>query len=148
MVKMALTRETNKNNLRKTNYYFWYSANGFDQDMKGQERHRGDGGKGGKDERNTRTRQARRDGERQSRLRGRVRRRGQVRGRVEWRRGRDNVYVAPGSVIRNGIKLSSNSFVGMGSVVVNDIPENITVIGNPAKPVNHNSDTNAIENSN
>ncbi len=60
----------------------------------------------------------------------------------------DNVYVAPGSVIRNGIKLSSNSFVGMGSVVVNDIPENITVIGNPAKPVNHNSDTNAIENSN
>ena len=58
----------------------------------------------------------------------------------------DNVYVGPGANIRNGIKISKNSFVGMGSVVVKDIPENTTVFGVPAKPVDHNSDTNAINN--
>ena len=42
--------------------------------------------------------------------------------------------------------VSKNSFVGMGSVVVKDVPENITVMGTPAKPVDHNSDTNAINN--
>ena len=58
----------------------------------------------------------------------------------------DNVYVGPGANIRNGIKISKNSFVGMGSVVVKDVPENTTVIGVPAKQVEHNSDTNAIDN--
>ena len=58
----------------------------------------------------------------------------------------DNVYVAPGANIRNGVKISKNSFVGMGSVVVKDIPENTTVFGVPAKSVMHNSDTNAINN--
>jgi len=57
----------------------------------------------------------------------------------------DNVYVAPGANIRNGIKISKDSFVGMGSVVVKNVPENTTVIGVPAKPVRHNSDTNAIK---
>ena len=58
----------------------------------------------------------------------------------------DNVYVGPGANIRNGIKISKNSFVGMGSVVVKDVPENTTVIGVPAKQVEHNSGTNAIDN--
>jgi acetyltransferase-like isoleucine patch superfamily enzyme len=58
----------------------------------------------------------------------------------------DNVYVGPGANVRNGIKILKNSFVGMGSVVVKDVPENTTVIGVPAKPVEHNSDTNAIDN--
>ena len=34
----------------------------------------------------------------------------------------------------------------MGSVVVNDILEDTTVIGNPAKRIDHNSDNNAINN--
>jgi len=52
----------------------------------------------------------------------------------------DNVYVAPGANIRNGIRLSKNSFIGMGAVVVKNVPENTTVIGNPAKPTLHNSE--------
>jgi len=60
----------------------------------------------------------------------------------------DNVYVGPGSTIRNGIKLFKNSFIGMGSVVVKDVSESSTVIGNPAKYVSHNSDPNAINNLN
>ena len=58
----------------------------------------------------------------------------------------DNVYVAPGSTIRNKVRIGKNAFVGMGSVVVNDILEDTTVIGNPAKRVDHNSDNNAINN--
>ena len=58
----------------------------------------------------------------------------------------DNVYIAPGATIRNGVKISKNAFVGIGSVVVKDVPENTTVFGVPAKSVTHNSDTNAINN--
>ena len=54
----------------------------------------------------------------------------------------DNVYVAPGADIRNGITLSKNSFVGMGAVVVKNVAENTTVLGNPAKPVSFNSEKN------
>ena len=54
----------------------------------------------------------------------------------------DNVYVAPGADIRNGITLSKNSFIGMGAVVVKNVAENTTVLGNPAKPVSFNSEKN------
>jgi UDP-3-O-[3-hydroxymyristoyl] glucosamine N-acyltransferase len=60
----------------------------------------------------------------------------------------DNVYVAPGSVIRNKIKISKNAFVGMGTIVTKDVPEGTTVIGVPAKTINFNSDNNAISNIN
>lgn len=58
----------------------------------------------------------------------------------------DNVYIGPGANIRNGVRISKNSFVGIGSNVVRDVPENTTVIGNPAEPIDHNSDLNAINN--
>ena len=58
----------------------------------------------------------------------------------------DNVYIGPGSNIRNGITISKNSFVGMGSNVVKDVTENLTVVGNPAKPISHNFDTNYVGN--
>ena len=58
----------------------------------------------------------------------------------------DNVYVAPGSIVRNKIRIGKNAFLGMGSVVVNDIPEDTTVIGNPAKRIDKNSDNNSINN--
>lgn len=58
----------------------------------------------------------------------------------------DNVYVAPGSTVRNKVRIGKNAFVGMGSVVVKDIPKDSTVIGIPAKQINHNSDNNAINN--
>ena len=58
----------------------------------------------------------------------------------------DNVYIGPGSNIRNGITISKNSFVGMGSNVVKDVTENLTVVGNPSKPISHNFDTNYVGN--
>ena len=56
----------------------------------------------------------------------------------------DFAYVAPGSIVRNGIKIGKYAFVGMGSVVTKNVKSNTTVIGNPAKIIKKNSDSNYI----
>ena len=56
----------------------------------------------------------------------------------------DFAYVAPGTVVRNGIKIGKYAFVGMGSVVTKNVKSHTTVIGNPAKIVKKNSDSNYI----
>jgi UDP-3-O-[3-hydroxymyristoyl] glucosamine N-acyltransferase len=43
-----------------------------------------------------------------------------------------NVYVAPSTVIKNKLKVSSGATIGMGAVVLKNVPENTTMIGNPA----------------
>ena len=56
----------------------------------------------------------------------------------------DFAYVAPGSVVRNGIKIGKYAFVGMGSVVTKNVKSHTTVIGNPAKITKNNSDSNYV----
>jgi sugar O-acyltransferase (sialic acid O-acetyltransferase NeuD family) len=46
--------------------------------------------------------------------------------------------IFPHAVILPGIKIGANSIVGAGSVVVSDVPENVTVFGNPAKIIKRN----------
>jgi UDP-3-O-[3-hydroxymyristoyl] glucosamine N-acyltransferase len=46
----------------------------------------------------------------------------------------DDAYVAPSATIREGRKLGPRSFVGLGSVVVKDVPDGVTVMGVPARP--------------
>lgn len=45
----------------------------------------------------------------------------------------ENAYIA-GDIIRNQCTVGDNAFVGLGAVVVKDVPADTTVIGNPAKP--------------
>ena len=45
----------------------------------------------------------------------------------------DNVYVAPSCSILNRIKIGSNACIGIGSLVLHDVPANKTVYGRPAK---------------
>ncbi|MDE0091589.1 MAG: UDP-3-O-(3-hydroxymyristoyl)glucosamine N-acyltransferase [Thaumarchaeota archaeon] len=45
----------------------------------------------------------------------------------------ENVSIAMTVTLREGIKIGSNSLVGMGSVVTRDVPEHVIVYGNPAK---------------
>lgn len=46
--------------------------------------------------------------------------------------GRD-VWIAPMVSVRNGIKIGDKAFVGLGAVVVKDVPNKTVVMGNPAK---------------
>lgn len=47
----------------------------------------------------------------------------------------ENCWLAPGSIIRNGIRIGDNVTIGMGAVVTKDIPNNTTVVGIPARPL-------------
>lgn len=44
-----------------------------------------------------------------------------------------NGYLA-GNIIRNQCTIGENAFIGLGAVVVKDVPPGETVVGNPAKP--------------
>jgi maltose O-acetyltransferase len=47
----------------------------------------------------------------------------------------DNVWIGGGAIILGGISIGDNAIVGAGSVVTRNVPANVTVVGNPAKPV-------------
>lgn len=44
----------------------------------------------------------------------------------------NNVWVGWGAIILKGVKIGDNSIVAAGAVVVNDVPANVIVAGNPA----------------
>ena len=45
----------------------------------------------------------------------------------------DNVQIFAGSIIVGGITIGNNAVIGAGTVVLKDVPENATVVGNPAR---------------
>lgn len=45
----------------------------------------------------------------------------------------ENAYLA-GAIVRNQCSVGDNAFVGLGAVVVKDVPADTTVVGNPARP--------------
>jgi len=45
----------------------------------------------------------------------------------------ENSFVGAGSFIRDQIKIGKNVKIGMGAVITKNIPNNVTVIGNPGK---------------
>jgi len=47
----------------------------------------------------------------------------------------DNVWVAPNAALINKITIGNNATIGLGAVVVKNVKDNETVIGNPAKPM-------------
>jgi len=49
------------------------------------------------------------------------------------------VHIGTGATVIQGVSIGSNSLVGAGSVVVNDLPNDVEVIGVPAKKVVKNS---------
>lgn len=49
------------------------------------------------------------------------------------------VYLGAGSSVREGIKVGQGSLVGLGSAVVRDVPNEVIVTGNPARPMNRSA---------
>lgn len=47
----------------------------------------------------------------------------------------EGAYLAPGAVIRDGVTVGRYAVVGLGSVVVRDVPDHTIVLGNPAHVV-------------
>lgn len=48
----------------------------------------------------------------------------------------ERAYIGLGATLRNRITIGANTIVGMGAVVTKSVPDNTTVIGNPARPMN------------
>jgi sugar O-acyltransferase (sialic acid O-acetyltransferase NeuD family) len=42
-------------------------------------------------------------------------------------------FIGANSVIKQGVKIGKNVIVGAGTVVLNDVPDNCTIVGNPGK---------------
>lgn len=47
----------------------------------------------------------------------------------------DNVWIGWGVIILKGVNIGNNSIVAAGTVLVDDVPENVIVAGNPARVV-------------
>jgi acetyltransferase-like isoleucine patch superfamily enzyme len=47
----------------------------------------------------------------------------------------DNVWITPGAAILAGTRIGRNSVVGCLAVCMRDYPENVIIMGNPAKPI-------------
>jgi len=48
-------------------------------------------------------------------------------------------YVGASAVVRQGLRIGKRALIGMGAVVVRDVPSESCVVGNPARPINHSS---------
>lgn len=70
---------------------------------------------------------------------------GNPRGDGDWTlepvRVRRGASIGSGAVVMAGVTIGERSMVGAGSVVLNDVPENTVVAGNPARFVRQVSDT-------
>jgi len=56
----------------------------------------------------------------------------------------DNVYIGPGAKIFGKIKIGNNVAIGANAVVNNDVPDNVTVGGVPAKSISHKDSSKLI----
>lgn len=50
----------------------------------------------------------------------------------------DNVTICANSTVIGKIRIGNNVLIGAGSVVIDDVPDNAVVVGNPAKVVSYN----------
>lgn len=46
----------------------------------------------------------------------------------------DGAWIAPSACVRDRLSIGANATVGLGAVVVKDVPDGVTVIGAPARP--------------
>jgi serine O-acetyltransferase len=64
---------------------------------------------------------------------------GHLRGQPEPPKLGDNVFLAAGAKVLGSVTLGNNVAVGANSVVVNDVPDNCTVMGVPARIISRDT---------
>lgn len=47
----------------------------------------------------------------------------------------EGTWIGAGAVVRQGINIGKWCMIGAGAAVVKDVPDGVTVVGNPAKPI-------------
>lgn len=57
----------------------------------------------------------------------------------------NNVRVATGAIVHGNISIGNNVSIGAGAVVVKNVPDNCTVVGNPAKIVKLDGEKTNLE---
>ncbi|MEW5821151.1 MAG: serine O-acetyltransferase [Cyanobacteriota bacterium] len=58
----------------------------------------------------------------------------------------NNVFIGPNTCILGNINIGNNVVIGASSVVIDDVPDNAVVAGNPAKIISYNGTIGYIEN--
>ncbi|NIU01267.1 MAG: hypothetical protein GWN01_10175, partial [Nitrosopumilaceae archaeon] len=53
-------------------------------------------------------------------------------------------FIGSKALIRNEVTIGENCVIGMGAVVTKDVPDNTTVVGNPARPIQANKETKTV----
>lgn len=56
----------------------------------------------------------------------------------------EGTYIAISVPVRETVKIGSNTVVGMGSVVLRDLPDSVTAMGNPARPMRKRTDEDRV----
>ncbi|MFZ1118053.1 MAG: hypothetical protein WAN44_19745 [Propionibacteriaceae bacterium] len=47
----------------------------------------------------------------------------------------DNVWLGGGVIVCPGVTIGQNTVVGVGTIVVRDLPANVVAVGNPARVI-------------
>jgi serine O-acetyltransferase len=56
----------------------------------------------------------------------------------------DNVYIGPNVCIVENVHIGNNVTIGAGAIVVKDVPDGATVVGNPAKIISYKNHSDMI----
>lgn len=58
----------------------------------------------------------------------------------------DGVYIGPGAKVIGAVRVGSNVAIGANAVVVDDVPDDAVVVGNPGRVINHDGAAGYIVN--
>ena len=57
----------------------------------------------------------------------------------------ESVYIALASVLKDRIQIGNDTIIGVGSMVVKDLPPEVIAVGYPARPIKRNDKKKVFE---